>query len=67
MGMAQQQRRDPLALGPNNPELLTTLAWSVWSRGLPQFGRIPLGVVQAGKPSVGIGLRVSLDLDFRSS
>ena len=46
----------------NSPELPSQLAWSVWSRSLPQFDRISLRVMHAGKPAGGIG-RVNLDLD----
>jgi hypothetical protein len=50
----------------NNPELLCNLAFGVWNLRLPQFDRISLRVMHAGKPAVGIRLRVNLDLDSRS-
>ncbi len=50
----------------NSPELFRDLAFSVWNLRLPQFDRIPLRVMQAGEPAVGIGLRVNLDRDSRS-
>ena len=50
----------------NSPEPLCNLAFSVWNLGLPQFDRISLRVMQAGKPAVGIRLRVNLDRDSRS-
>src|ERR1700730_15437893 len=49
----------------NSPELLCNLAFGVWNLRLPQFDRISLRVMQAGKPAVGIRLRVNLDLDSR--
>jgi hypothetical protein len=47
----------------NNPGLLCNLAFGVWNLRLPQFDRISLRVMHAGKPAVGIRLRVHLDLD----
>src|SRR5580700_385245 len=47
----------------NSPELLCNLAFGVWNLRLPQFDRISLRVMHAGKPAVGIRLRVHLDLD----
>ena len=47
----------------NCPELFSKLVWSVGLCGLPQFDRISLRVMDAGKPSVGIRLRVNLDFD----
>jgi hypothetical protein len=46
----------------NSPELFSKLVWSVWLCRLPQFDRISLRVMHAGKPAGGIG-RVNLDLD----
>src|SRR6266487_1247985 len=46
----------------NSPELLCNLAFGVWNLRLPQFDRISLRVMHAGKPAGGIG-RVNLDLD----
>jgi hypothetical protein len=45
---------------------LGTLAFSVCNLRLPQFDGIPLRVMQAGEPAVGIRLRVNLDRDSRS-
>jgi len=39
------------------------LAFRVWNLRLPQFDGIPLGVMQAGEPAVGIRLRINLDRD----
>src|SRR5580700_4095773 len=50
----------------NSPELLCNLAFGVWNLWLPQFDRISLRVMHAGKPTVGIRLRVNLDLDSGS-
>src|SRR5579864_2480070 len=50
----------------NSPELLSSLAWSVWFCRFPQFDGIPLRVMQVGEPAVGIRLRVNLDRDSRS-
>jgi hypothetical protein len=50
----------------NSPELFRDLAFSVWNLRLPQFDRIPLRVMQASEPAVGIRLRVNLDRDSRS-
>src|SRR5229473_1316339 len=50
----------------NSPRLFSKLAWSGWLCRLPQFDRISLRVMHAGKPAVGIRLRVNLDLDSRS-
>src|SRR6267143_171052 len=50
----------------NSPELFRDLAFSVWTLRLPQFDRIPLRVMQASEPAVGIRLRVNLDRDSRS-
>jgi hypothetical protein len=49
----------------NSLELPCNLAFRVWNFGLPQFDGIPLRVMQAGEPAVGIRLRVNLDLDSR--
>src|SRR4029077_7612747 len=49
-----------------NPELLCNLAFGVWNLRLPQFDRVPLGVMQATEPAVGIRLRVNLHRDSRS-
>jgi hypothetical protein len=46
----------------NSPKLFSNLARSVWLCRLPQFDRISLRVMHAGKPAGGIG-RVNLDLD----
>ena|SRR6266550_4686402 len=50
----------------NSPELFRNLAFSVWNLRLPQFDRIPLRVMQASEPAVGIRLRVNLNRDSRS-
>ena len=50
----------------NSPELLCNLAFGVWNLRLPQFDRISLRVMQAGEPTVGMGLRVNLDRDSRT-
>src|SRR5205807_9556267 len=50
----------------NSPELFRNLAFSVWNLRLPQFDRIPLRVMQASEPAVGIRLWVNLDSDSRS-
>ncbi len=50
----------------NACELFRDLAFSVWNLRLPQFDRIPLRVMQASEPAVGIRLRVNLDRDSRS-
>ena len=50
----------------SSPGLFSKLAWSGWLCRLPQFDRISLRVMHAGKPAVGIRLRVHLDLDSRS-
>jgi hypothetical protein len=47
-------------------ELLCNLAFRVSNLRLPQFDRIPLRVMQAGEPAVGIRLRVNLHLDSSS-
>jgi hypothetical protein len=47
----------------NSSASLSDLAASVWSCRLPQFDRVSLGVMQAGKPSdAGIRFRVNLNL-----
>ena len=46
----------------NSPRLFSKLVWSAGLCGLPQFDRISLRVMHAGKPAGGIG-RVNLDLD----
>ena len=46
----------------NSPGLFSKLVWSAGLCGLPQFDRISLRVMHAGKPAGGIG-RVNLDLD----
>ena len=50
----------------NSPKVFRNLALSVWNLRLPQFDRIPLRVMQAGEPAVGIRLWVNLDRDSRS-
>jgi hypothetical protein len=50
----------------NSPELLCNLAFGVCNLRLPQFDGIPLRVMQAGEPAVGIRLRVNLYGDSRS-
>jgi len=56
----------PVTQFRNSPELFRDLAFSVWTRRLPQFDRISLRVMQVSKPAVGIRLRVNLDRDSRS-
>jgi hypothetical protein len=46
--------------------LFPDLAFRVLNLRLPQFDRIPLWVMQAGEPAVGIRLRVNLDRDSGS-
>ena len=46
----------------NSLGLFSKLVWSAGLCGLPQFDRISLRVMHAGKPARGIG-RVNLDLD----
>ena len=54
--MTRERSRD-------SPELSSDLASGLLSFRLPQFDRISLRVMQAGKPAVGIRLRVNLDRD----